>query len=191
MTIRWLAVSFSVLLAANAFAGSKDENIVKDGGFEQPGVGEKLLLAWDNYSSKDLNIALVDTAPRSGAKCLRMWCQGKKNAHEGVSQSFDVVPKGKYTFRVYAMNDKADKFGGDVVGNLGIEWYDAEGNEISRASSKEWDGKLSKMHWEEYAVESKAPQYAAKVKFVIYLREGAKGGKGGILIDDAEINVKQ
>ncbi|HEY8241176.1 MAG TPA: hypothetical protein VIH35_07010 [Kiritimatiellia bacterium] len=183
----FLALGFA---ATCARAGSKDVNIAKDPGFEEAGVGDKILANWDYYSSKVNNMALVEGKARSGAKCLRLGCQGTKNAHLGVSQMFDVVPKGKYTFRAYVMNDKDDRLSDDVVGNIGVEWYDAEGNEISRVSSKEWDPKLSKMSWQEYEVETKAPQYASKVKFVIYLREGVKGGKGAILVDDAEIVVK-
>jgi hypothetical protein len=191
MNRRFAALGLTLFLAAGAArAGSKDVNIAKDPGFEEPGVGDKLLLGWDHYSSKLTSLALVDGKARNGAKCLRMWCQGTKNAHCGVSQLFDVVPKGKYEFRVRVLNDKDDRLSGDVVGNIGVEWYDAEGNEISRVSSKEWDPKLSKMSWQEFEVETKAPQYAAKVKFVIYLREGEKGGKGGIFLDDAEIIVK-
>lgn len=190
MKTRLFALCLGVSLALVSGAAAKDENIAKDPSFEEPGLSGKILLNWDHYSSKQDNVALVETAPRTGQRCLRLWCQGTKNAHLGVGQMFDVVPKGKYAFRVHVMSDKNDRLAGDVVGNIGIEWYDAEGGEIARAASKEWDPKLSKMSWQEYEVESKAPQYAAKVKFVIYLREGEKGGKGGILVDDAEIVVK-
>jgi hypothetical protein len=190
MHARLLAAVFVIASSVAANAASKDENLAQDPGFEVPGEEKRVFLHWEHFSSKSDNIAMVDTSPRSGKSCARVWCQGTKNAHLGIAQIFDVVPKGRYVFRVHVLNDKNDKLSGDVVGNLGIEWYDAEGGEISRVSSKEWDGKLSKMSWQEYEVDAKAPQFATKVKFVIYLREGERGGKGACFIDDAEIIVK-
>ena len=191
MRSQWI-IALAVLVAAvPALYAADSENLAKDPGFEEPGVGEKVLLSWDFYTSKDRNISVTNIPVHSGNSSIRLWTQRRKDAHLGVSQDHEVVPKGKYTFRAFVMNDKEDKLGGTAVGNLGIEWFDAEGVEISRASSKEWTSHLSKMRWEEVEVESKAPPYASKVKFVIYLRDGEKAGEGGFYVDDVSITVKQ
>jgi hypothetical protein len=181
----------ALVVAAPALHADEGANLAKDPGFEEPGSGDQFLLNWVFYTSKDRNIALTNNPVHSGTSSVRLWTQGRKDAHLGISQEHEVIPKGKYTFRVFVMNDKDDKLGGTAVGNLSIEWFDAEGAEISRAFSKEWTSHLSKLRWQEVEVSAKAPLYATKVKFVIILRDGLKIGEGGIYVDDASITVKQ
>lgn len=184
-------IAMLVILAASAARAADSENLAKDASFEEPGESDKVLLNWDFYTSKDRNIALTNNPVHSGNSSVHLWTQGRADAHLGVSQSMDVLPKARYTFRAFVMNDKENKLGGSVVGNLGIEWLDAEGAEISRATSKEWTSHLSKMRWEEFEVVDKAPPFASRVKFVIYLRDGDRGGEGGLYLDDASVTVKQ
>lgn len=193
MKARCIACTLAFLFAAAAPLSAADsENLAKDPGFEEtPENADNVLAGWDFYTSKARNLSVTNNPVHSGNASVRLWTQGRKDAHLGISQDHEVIPKGKYTFRAFVMNDKENKLGGTAAGNLGIEWFDAEGVEISRASSKEWNSHLSKMRWEEVEVEAKAPPYAAKVKFVIYLRDGATAGEGGIFVDDASITVKQ
>lgn len=188
-----MACAFAVLgLSIPAVLAADSDNLAKDPGFEEkPENADSVLAGWDFYTSKAKNVAVTNNPVHTGNASVRLWAQGRKDAHLGISQQLEVVPKGKYTFRAFVMNDKEDKLGGTAVGNLGIEWFDAEGVEISRASSKEWTAHLSKMRWEEFEVSDKAPPYAANVKFVVYLRDGDKAGEGGFYVDDIAITVKQ
>jgi hypothetical protein len=170
---------------------AKPEPAGKDPGFEEMGAGDRALAHWDFFSSKIENIAVVTDTARSGERAIRLQVQGVKNAGLGVGQALPVTPKATYTFRAWVMNDKQDKLAGSAAGNLGIEWYDQVGDEIARVASKEWGPTLSKMRWQEFSVEAKAPPYATKVKFAIYLRDGDKMAKGACFVDDAEILVEK
>lgn len=185
--IAWTAAVCLCLAASNADA--KPESVGKDPSFEETGAGDRALANWDFFSSKNDNIAVVTDTVRTGEHAVRLWVQGKKNAHLGLGQVMDALPKATYTFRAFVMNDKQDKLAGSVAGNIGIEWYDQEGEQIGRVASKEWGPNLSKMRWQEFEVQAKTPAFASKVKFVIYLRDGDKMAKGACFVDDAEILV--
>lgn len=186
-----IIVSVVVCLCVAAWnaRAAKPVPVGHDPGFEEVGAGDRALAYWDFFSSKDENIAVVNDPVRNGERSVRLWVQGRKKANLGLGQMLAAAPKATYTFRAYVMNDKQDKLAGSVAGNIGIEWYDQEGHQISRVASKEWGPNLSKMRWQEFVVEAKTPEFASKVKFVIYLRDGDKMAKGAFFVDDAEILV--
>lgn len=188
-----IVLSVAVCLCATALSvvAAKLESVGRDPSFEEMGAGDRALANWDFFSSKNDNIAVVTDTVRTGEHAVRLWVQGKKRAHLGLGQMLDAAPKATYTFRAFVMNDKQDKLAGSAAGNIGIEWYDQEGHQISRVASKEWGSNLSKMRWQEFVVESTTPEFASKVKFAIYLRDGDKMAKGACFVDDAEILIDE
>ncbi len=99
-----------------------------------------------------------------------------------------VIEGKKYTFSMYALNNRDDSLGGSAHLQLSIEWIDGSGKEIARTYSQPGTASLSKMRWETIAIRKiQAPKGAVQAKFGIHLSDGEKGGKGSVFLDDALI----
>jgi len=187
-----LAVTAVILLALGTSRGWGDIPIGFNGGFERPqGVTGELPVDWAPFSSKDINIGISTNIQRSGTQALEISAQGRQGSHLGVFQNLRVEPKKRYTFQAHVINSRSAPLNGNVYGMIGIEFRDSSGHEISRQISPQWNRYLSKMKWERFEVEARAPKNAAVAHFVIYLIDGDDGpSKGSVLVDDVIITRK-
>ena len=187
-----VAASFAILAVSGIMRVWADIPIGFNGGFERPAgpVGD-LPVDWEPFASDDRKLGIDTNLQRSGNQALKMSAQGREGAHLGVYQNLSVEPKKRYIFQAHVINSKDEPLNGNVYGMLGIEFRDQSGNEIAREISPQWNRYLSKMKWERFEVEAKAPRNASVAHFVIYLLDGDDGSsKGSILIDDVEITRK-
>ncbi len=158
------------------------ENPGFDGGIGYGGAPGR----WEYYTTLHDEMEVVAEKSRSEPKCVRMEAQKVRNGGQGILQKVPVKPGERYTFRAQIKGDSGS-LRGSAFGQLVIEWQDNRGNEIRRDVSPAWGNGLSKSRWQEVAVKPvRAPKNAVRAIVGIHLYEGADGGKGTILIDDAE-----
>lgn len=183
-TILCLSLMIGSSLAASA------ANLAPNPGFEIPANAPEGTAAqdWLLFSSKQTLSFVAREVKRTGEQSLKVSAQKLPGSYQGVYLSLPVTEGEKYTFSIYAINNKVDPVGGTAHGQLALEWIDATGKEISRDYSQIWNSSLSKMRWETIAIRKKqAPKGAVNAKFGIHFSDGDKGGKGSFFIDDVLI----
>ncbi len=169
---------------------SAPANLAANPGFEEPADAQEGLMpaGWEFFTSKISQMGITREIKRSGQQAMKLRAQKVPGAYQGVFQKIPVTPKEKYTFAVNVISDKSDPLGGTAHGQLVIEWYNAQGKEISREYCTPWNINLSKLRWEPIALRKKvAPAGATTASFGIHFSEGERGGEGAFIVDDIVI----
>ncbi|HBA85041.1 MAG TPA: hypothetical protein DCZ95_13190 [Verrucomicrobia bacterium] len=183
-----LLLVFASTVDCLVYADDEPANLIGNAGFEEPANAQEGVspgAPWQTFSSKLNLLELTRSNKRTGEQSLKMTSQKLPNAYQGINQAIPVEGGKKYTFSIYAINNKQDPLGGTTHAQLVIEWVDDKGKEISRDYSAPVGSSLTKMRWETIALRKKAaPNGAVSARFGIHFSEGEKGGKGSIFVDD-------
>ena len=122
----------------------------------------------------------------SGNQAVKFVSHGTPNFYQGLFQAVSVTPGETYRFSAYVRNDSSHPLRGSVIGQLSIEWHDANGTEAGRLWSPAWSASLSPTEWTRFEVVGVAPPNAAKAHCVIVEKgQGQPVANGVFLIDDA------
>ncbi len=166
------------------------ENLAVNPGFEELAESEENLpTGWFYFSSNERMLSLDKAMKCSGKQSMSLSAQGIARAHLGLAQKMPVEPNRSYTFTARIRNGLGKPLRGSAYGQIGIEWQDADGKEVSRIQSPVWDKDLSQLQWERVKAEADVPPEAVTACFVVYLYDGDEGGTGGFFVDDVEITM--
>jgi hypothetical protein len=164
------------------------ENLAPNAGFEKPQRAGVLPDGWQSFSSKNAHIGIVAEPSRNGRQSVKLKTQQRGKSYQGLHTSLPVSPGEKYSFSLFALNDRNDPLKGCARAQLVIEWKGPTENEISRISSPNWNRNLSRMRWTHFSLEDQeVPEGAVKAVFGVHLIEDEPDGAGAFLIDDVEI----
>jgi len=175
-------------LASPLMAG---DNLLKNAGFEnedtskpgQPvdwGVFTETGVAGPSASTRD--------AVHDGAIAFKLAFEGKTDRFLGVSQNVPVQAGQKFKLAAYVRNGSLQ---GNTFGQVGLEWKDGTGQELSRDLGEKMTIKnLSASDWTRFELIATAPAKAASVTATITLvPEGSTDGS--ILVDDVRLEIIQ
>ena len=194
MKARWMGFGLAVLMVfgtSRSWAAA-DSSYTTNGDFEVGSTEDPTIPAgWFPFFSKNKTMELSQAAPESGNNCLKMSVQQVPGASMGIAQIIPVDDGTTYSFSAYVKSDSEKPLAGGAHGIIGIEWKKADGKEISRTSSPEWDMSLSRTRWEVMNVTEKAPRGAKTAAFAISFFDGEKGGSGSCFVDDARVEMKK
>lgn len=182
----WL--SGALLLPGTPATGSSDggSNLLANPGFESGDLSAEWPAEWIHYASRKDNVTATRDAFREGVQAIQITAQGIKGAFQGVTQRVPVKGGQEYSFTVHLLNDRKDGLGGSAFAQLVVEWRDEAGREIKRQWGGDRGPTLSRTRWESVSLQKlKAPEGAIEAIVGVHLFDGDRGGKGGLLIDDA------
>ncbi len=133
-------------------------------------------------------MTLWAATPHSGNQAIRFVSHGIPNFYQGVFQTVPVTPGETYRFNIYVRNDPTHPLRGSVIGQLSIEWHEANGAEAGRLWSPSWGASLPSTAWTRYEVSGTAPPKAAKAHCVIVEKgQGQPVANCVFLADDASV----
>jgi len=186
--LKFPALSVGLLHVVLLFVGIQawgEPILIKNGNFEKR-KDSSLPQDWMLFSdNKNLSFGGMGKDDASkGNSCVVFSNSKKKTSFQGLFQTLKVKSGEQIEFNIYVKNNPENPLVGGSHGQLSIEWYDAQGKEISRSWSQSWGSNLSKDKWVEYSLTDLAPSKAVKANLAITLfPEGET--TGGFLADDA------
>jgi hypothetical protein len=145
---------------------------------------------WQIFTSgKSDLIVLWNSAAHSGNQGAKFVSHPTPNFYQGLAQTVPVTPGEIYQFTAFVRSDPTSPLKGSVTGQLSIEWYDANENEIGpRHWGTAWGASLSSKGWTKVELGGVAPSGCAKAHFVIVEKGGGQPvGGSGFFVDDASV----
>jgi len=144
---------------------------------------------WQAFTSGTAELMTIwGGAARTGNQSVRFVSHGTPNFYQGLFQAVSVTPGETYHFSVYVQNDSTQPLKGSVIGQLSIEWHDANGGEAGRLWSPAWGASLPATEWTKFEVQGAAPPNAAKAHCVIVEKgQGQPVANCVFLVDDASV----
>ena len=189
-----------ILFVSTALSGVKvltpvgPPELLSNPGFETPALpdgGWALIrqAGWQTFTSGTTELMTLWAAtPHSGNQAIRLVSHGIPNFYQGLFQAVPVKPGETYQFSVYVKNDSTHPLKGSVIGQLSIEWHDANGGEAGRLWSPSWGASLTATEWTRFEVVGAAPPNAAKAHCVIVEKgQGQPVANCVFLVDDASV----
>lgn len=189
-----------VLFVSSALSGVKvltkvgPPELLSNPGFETPVLptgGWALVrqAEWQTFTGGTAELmTLWSGAARSGNQAARFVSHGIPNFYQGFYQAVPVTPGETYQFSVYVKNDSTHPIKGSVIGQLSIEWHEANGTEAGRLWSPSWSASLPATEWTRFEVAGAAPPNAAKAHCVIVEKgQGQPVANCVFFVDDASI----
>jgi hypothetical protein len=164
---------FTALSGVKVLSTVGPPDLLSNFGFETPvlpagGWAPIRQAGWQAFTSGTAELMTVWAgAARTGNQSIRFVSHGIPNFYQGLFQAVPVTPGETYRFSVYVQNDSAHPLRGSVIGQLSIEWHDANGGEAGRLWSPSWGASLSATGWTKFEVQGVAPPNAAKAHCVI------------------------
>ena len=144
---------------------------------------------WQTFTSGAAELmTLWAGAAHSGSQAVRVVSHGIPNFYQGLFQAVPVTPGETYHFSVYVRNDSTHPLKGSVIGQLSLEWHNANGAEAGRLWSPAWGAALSATEWTRFEVTGAAPPNAAKAHCVIVEKgQGQPVANCVFFVDDASV----
>jgi len=162
------------------------ENPVLDVGSQSPVHPDD----WVAFTSGKSDLVLLSgAAAHSGNQAARFEAHAVPSFYQGLSQAVPVTRGAVYQFSAYVRSEPTRPLQGTVIGQLSIEWYDANDNEIGgREWGTTWGASLSSKEWTKVEVSGVAPGNSARAHFVIVEKGGAQPVGGCVFfVDDASV----
>lgn len=185
-----LIAGLALTALSSAVAASQDENLAVNPGFEEEAAEpDGFAAGWQCYATAKKQPQLVSTANRSGSMSLQLLPQGEPDGYVAAFQELPAIPGAKYEFAVYVSNSRINPIKKPAHGSLGIEWYNADGVELGRATTETWDHSLSRLRWTRIVLDAEAPAGTDRARFVIHFSDGPTGA-GTCYADDVVIEKK-
>ena len=185
---------FTALSGVKVLSKVGPKELLSNPGFEAPPLpagGWTLIRQddWQTFTSGTTELmTLWAGAAHSGNQAVRFVSHGIPNFYQGLYQAVPVVHGETYRFSVYVKNDSTHPLKGSVIGQLSLEWHDADGGEMGRLWSPAWGASLSTTDWTRFEVVGAAPPNAAKAHCVIVEKgQGQPVANGVFLVDDASV----
>ena len=185
---------FTGLSGVKVLSKAAPEELLSNPGFETPVLpaeGWALVreAGWQAFTGGTAELMTIwRGAARNGNQSIRFVSHGIPNFYQGVFQAVPVTPGETYQFSVYVENDSTHPLKGSVIGQLSIEWHDANGAEDGRLWSPAWGPSLSTTEWTRFEVQGVAPPNAAKAHCVIVEKgQGQPVANCVFLVDDASV----
>lgn len=165
------------------------EELLSNSGFETGTPFSIRPAGWVTFTSGTPDqIGLSTATAHSGKQAVKFVSHGVPNFYQGLYQALPVTPGETYQFSVYIKNDHAKPLKGSLIGQLSIEWHEANGNEIGRVWGTTWGVALSATEWTKYDVSGTAPPNCANAHFVVVEKgEGQPVAGCVFLVDDASV----
>jgi hypothetical protein len=133
-------------------------------------------------------IGLATATAHSGRQVVKFVSHGVPNFYQGLYQELPVTPGETFQFSAYIKNDRAKPLKGSLIGQLSIEWHEANDNEIGRVWGNPWGVTLPSTEWTRYEVSGTVPPNCVKAHFVIVEKGESQPVAGSIfLVDDASV----
>jgi hypothetical protein len=181
IVLLWLCVCALPVLAG--------DNLLKNGGFEtenpeRPGQPAD----WGIFTetAEPGPSAIAKDVAHEGKYSYKLLFEGKADKYIGVSQNAAVQPGQKMKFVVFVRNATLQRAS---YGQLGLEWKDAAGQEVSRDIGEGMSLKnTTTTDWTRFELIAPAPLKSASVTAVLTLHT-AGSTDGSILIDDVRLEV--
>jgi hypothetical protein len=166
-------------------SNSSFESPTLDTGSQSPAYPDD----WVTFNSGKSGLILLSNTARSGNQAARFEAQAVPSFYQGLSQAVPVTRNAIYQFSAYVRSDPTRPLQGSVVGQLSIEWYDANDNEIGgRQWGTTWGASLSSKEWTKVEVSGVAPVNSARAHFVIVEKGGGQPVGGCVFfVDDASV----
>jgi hypothetical protein len=144
---------------------------------------------WITFTSGKSLVVLSNAAAHSGNQAAKFVSHSTPSFYQGLSQAVAVAPGAIYQFSAYVRSDPTSPLKGSATGQLSIEWYDANENEIgARRWGTAWGASLSSKEWTKVEIDGAAPANCARAHFVIVEKGGGQPVAGGIFfVDDATV----
>ena len=168
--------------------------LLSNPGFETPVLpaGDWALVrqaGWQAFTSGTAELMTIwGGAARTGNQSIRFVSHGIPNFYQGLFQAVSVTPGETYHFSVYVENDSTHPLKGSVIGQLSIEWHDANGAEAGRLWSPAWGASLPATEWTRFEVTGAAPPNAANAHCVIVEKgQGQPVANCVFFVDDASV----
>jgi hypothetical protein len=185
---------FTGLSGVKVLSKAGPPELLSNPGFEAPVLpaeGWALIgqAGWQTFTSGAAELMTVSAgAAHSGNQAVRFVSHGIPNFYQGLYQAVPVKPGETYHFSVYVKNDSTHPLKGSVIGQLSLEWHDANGTEVGRLWSPPWGASLSATEWTRFEVTGAAPPNSAKAHCVIVEKgQGQPVANGVFLVDDASV----
>lgn len=185
-----------VLALCAGTAGADEEELLHNGGFEQPLIepGFSLnkpegWLAFTSSPGRD-RFRMTTELFHSGDQALHVASQDERGSFQGLAQTIPVKEDIVYEFSVYVHNDPDRPLTGTVRAQMSIEWKDGHGEEIQRQWGPEWNRRLPRHRWEHYKMTARAPWDAVTAVFGFTQFNEQRTMNGGAFYIDA-VSVKQ
>jgi len=183
---------FTGLSGVKVLSKVAPQELFSNPGFETPvlpdgGWASIRQAGWQAFTGGTAELMTLSAGPaHTGNQAVRFVSHGVANFYQGVFQAVPVTPGESYQFSVYVRNDPTHPLKGSVIGQLSIEWHDANGAEAGRLWSAAWGASLSATEWTRFEVVGVAPPTAAKAHCVIVEKgQGQPVANGIFLVDDA------
>jgi len=168
------------------------EELLSNSNFETPvlpagGWAPIRQAGWQAFTGGTAELMTLSAGPaHSGGQAGRFVSHAVPSFYQGIFQAVPVTPGESYQFSVYVKNDPTHPLKGSVIGQLSIEWHDANGAEVGRLWGKAWGASLPATEWTRFEVVGAAPPNAAKAHCVIVEKgQGQPVANCVFLVDDA------
>src|ERR1700722_19929543 len=156
---------FTGLSGVKVLSKAAPEELLSNPSFEMPVLpagGWALVreAGWQGFTSGTAELmTLWGGCARTCNPSIRFVSHGTPNFYQGLFQAVSVSPGETYHFSVYVRNDSTHPLKGSVIGQLSIEWHDANGAETAagRLWSPAWGASLSATEWTRFEVQGVAP----------------------------------
>jgi Carbohydrate binding domain len=185
---------FTALSGVKVLSRVGPKELLSNPGFETPVLpsgGWALIRQadWQTFTSGTAELMALWAGPaHAGSQAVRFVSHGIPNFYQGLYQAVPVTPGETYQFSVYVKNDSTHPLKGSVIGQLSLEWHDANGAEAGRLWSPAWGAPLPTTDWTRFEVVGAAPPNAAKAHCVIVEKgQGQPVANGVFLVDDASV----
>lgn len=194
----WMAGVLALTVAAGGWAqdDAGPAATFRNGGFERPDLaaGAKAGSApesWFYFSStSEEKAGVTEARKRSGSQAAMFKAQAGTNAFQGIAQKVALEPGQHWMFTAYVMNDPEDPIAADAYGQIGLEWQDGNGQELSRTYGPTWKSDLAPRSWQKFMVEGDAPDGAGAVVGVVTFFSQGSGGHGTFYVDDCDLGAR-
>jgi hypothetical protein len=185
---------FTGLSGVKVLSKAAPQQLLSNPSFETPvlptgGWASIRQAEWQTFTSGTAELmTLTAGAAHSGNQAVRFVSHGIPNFYQGLFQALSVAPGETYRFSVYVKNDSNHPLRGSVIGQLSIEWHDANGAEAGRLWSPAWSASLTATEWTRFEVVGVAPPNAAKAHCVIVEKgQGQPAANCVFLVDDTSV----
>jgi len=153
--------------------------------FEKTDEDPNELIEWVVITKNAEHVGTDSDHARTGDQSLCVRALTEPDAYQAIVRTIPIDDREKYTFTVYAMNDREEPLKGGISAQLVVEWRNGDNEELGREYTRRWDQSLSRKRWKEYKLRKlRPPKGSTKAVVGVHVFEGVHGGKGGFYVDD-------
>ena len=184
-------IAITLFCFALALPGRAADNLLKNSSFEDEDSGKPgQAVEWAVFTQTGQPglSALSRDAAKDGKNSFKLAFEGKTEQFVGLSQNVPVNAGQKLKFSIYVRNVSLQ---GDSYAQLGLEWKDASGKEVSRDLGEGMNPKNTRIDdWTRFEVTAAAPAGTSSVTCTVTIHTG-KATDGAVLLDNVGAEIVQ